>query len=104
VVDPPAALTTPIASADHFRVRADGNVYAQTVESGTKLSLGVGTRPRVELAGDAMRFAQRALAARKFEAGECAAWGDGGASLEWSQVEKTLTQLLNEGLLERVAK
>ncbi len=49
-----------------------------------------------------MRFAQRALAARRFEAGDCQAWGEGETRLAWSEVEKNLTQLVGEGVLERV--
>jgi hypothetical protein len=102
--DPPSTPPAPLVATDRLRVRADGNVYVQTAEKGTRLSLGVGTRPRVELTGDAMRFVQRALVARKFEAGDCLGWGDGETKLEWGHVEKLLTNLLDEGFLERATK
>jgi hypothetical protein len=103
-VDPPAPLGGPLVASDRLRVRADGNFYVLEAEKGTRLSVGVGTRPRFELTGDAMRVAQRAIAARKFEAAESQAWGEGGASLAWVGVAKILTELLNEGLLERATK
>jgi len=93
----------PIAPTDQLRVRADRNVYVRTVEKGSRLSVAIGTR-KLELTGPAMHFAQRALAAGKFEASDGLAWGEGEAKLDWSDVEKTLTRFVNEGLLERVAK
>ncbi len=102
-VDEPAPDKGPIAPADRFRVRADGNVYVRTAEGETMLSVGVGTRPRAELTGAAMTFAQRALAARRFEASAGTGWTVSG-TLEWSEVERHLRALLDQGLLERVNK
>jgi hypothetical protein len=102
-VPPPRPLTDPIARTDRFRVRADGNVYARTVEKGTKLSVWVGARPTAESMGDAMRFVQRVLATREFAAADCLGWNDGGMKLGWNDVEQVLAHLVNEGLLERVA-
>jgi ribosomal protein L16 Arg81 hydroxylase len=101
-VDPPAAATGPITPSDRFRVRADGNVYVRLVENGARLSVGVGTRARFEVTGDAMRVVQQALTTRKFEGTDCAGWGEGEAKLAWTTVEEILAQLLREGVIERV--
>ena len=104
IESPAAAPTAPIAPGDRLRVRADGNVYVQTADKGTRLLITIGAKKRTEVTGSVMRLAQRALAARKFEAGECVEWGEEGKRLEWSDVEKALTNLVSDGLLERVAK
>jgi hypothetical protein len=104
-IDPPsAALSAPIVASDRLRVRADGNVYVQRADGGTRLLIAVGAKRRTEVSGDVMHFAERALAARRFEAQECMAWGEEGKTLAWTEVETILTKLVNEGLLERVAK
>lgn len=90
----------PVAPTDRLRVRADGNVYARTAENGSRLVVSVGAA-RVELTGDAMRVAQRALATKKFDAGASVEWGAEGKTLAWSDAEKILAQLLAEGVLER---
>jgi hypothetical protein len=79
-------------------------VYVQRAESGTRLVIAVGSKRRTEVTGAVMRLAERALVARRFEAQECLAWGEEGKTLAWSEVEPILTRLLDEGLLERVAK
>jgi ribosomal protein L16 Arg81 hydroxylase len=98
-----APSSAPIAPGDRFRVRADGNVYVQTAENGTKLSIAIG-HTRTEAMGGAMYFVQRAIAAREFAASECFAWGVGETRLTPVDVEQVLAHLVNEGLLERVTR
>jgi hypothetical protein len=98
------APAAPIAPADRFRVRADGSVYVQTAEKGTRLSIAIGPHARTEAVGGAMYFVQRAIAARAFAANDCLAWGERETRLGWSDVEQVLAHLVNEGLIERVTK
>jgi hypothetical protein len=92
---PPRA---PITATSRLRVRADGDVYVQSVEGGAKLHVSIGARLGMELAGPTMRFVQRALVAREMVAGDCIAWG-----FAWAEVERLLGHLVDEGLLEQVA-
>ncbi len=98
---PAAPSGAPIAPTDRLRVRADGDVYVQSVDSGTKLCVSVGGRVASEVSGTTMRIVQRALVAREIVAGDCLALEDGRAPLPWAEVEPLLTYLVAEGLLER---
>src|SRR5262249_15071967 len=87
---PPAATAAPrapIAPADRLRVRADGDVYVQSVEGGAKLLVAIGQKPGMEVTGVAMRLVQQALSAREVVAGDCLA---SCAPLAWAEVEQML--------------
>jgi hypothetical protein len=99
-----AASNAPITPEDRFRLRADGSVYVQTAENGTRLSMTIGPHKRTEAVGGAMYFVQRAIAAREFAASESLAWGENETRLGWTDVEQVLAHLVNEGLLERVTR
>jgi ribosomal protein L16 Arg81 hydroxylase len=90
-----------ITPEQHFRVRADGNVYALLADGGTRLCLMVAQRA-VELSGEAVPFVQRILREGTFVAYDCRAWNDGGQPFAWNDVATMLLSLAQEGLIEAV--
>ncbi len=81
------APATALAPSDRLRVRADGDVYVQSVDGGAKLCVSVGGRVASEVAGTTLRIVQHAMRAGEIVAGDCCAWGDDRAPLAWAEVE-----------------
>lgn len=96
-----SAPPRPVLADERLRVRADGNVYVRTADSGTKLFVSVGSAG-LAVGGTAVPFLQRALSVGEFVARDSLQWGDEGKSLTWREVEATLNHLIREGMLERV--
>jgi len=93
----------PVVESDRLRVRADGQVYARLAEGRATLCVFFGAGGRIDVTGADIGLVQRLLSARAFTAGECLAWGQGQGPTAWAEVQTTLTELVRQGLLERVA-
>jgi hypothetical protein len=87
-----------------LRVRADGNIYAMLADGGTRLCIAVGASGAVEIVGEAVPFVQRLLVEREFIARDCLRWSADGTPHEWGDVERLLTKLKTDGLIEDVVR
>ena len=94
----------PVAPGDRLRIRADRDVYARLADGGTRLCVFVGTGGRVDATGSELRLIQRILANETFVAGDCVAWmrSDASTPFTWDHASPTLTELLRQGVLERL--
>jgi hypothetical protein len=93
--------TSPVQAHERLCVRADGNVHCRLADEGERLCVFVGGTGRIDATGGSIALIQRILSSTTFVASECLAWG-GAQAVAWDEVGATLTQLVREGVLERV--
>jgi ribosomal protein L16 Arg81 hydroxylase len=95
----PRVAAAAVEATQRLRVRRDGNVYAMLSDGGTCLCVTIGSDRELELTGPAIPFVQRILAERSFTAADCCHWSP-DAAFAWPDVQKLLTDLKHEGLIE----
>jgi ribosomal protein L16 Arg81 hydroxylase len=96
----PAPGAAAVEKHDVLRARSDA--YARLADGGAKLCVYVGSS-RLLLTGSDIAFVQRILSTGKFVAGDCLNWDNLGSATTWGEIASTLTQLLEQGLVERTA-